>query len=154
MSFPTELVLPDSISCLCLNNFCLEWPLPLSSSPWVNTPNKVDLPASTFPTTATRISKKSANKLFHRKTVICATKTSSLECEKRFSLPEWSKILRIRYCATVPRISFRSRNLTQLHSNVFAKDWSVATAASSSSSKRPFSLPSSDAPIWKRYVII
>lgn len=60
ISFPTELVLPDSISCLCLNSFCLACPLPLSSSACVRTPNSVDFPASTFPTTATRISRKSA----------------------------------------------------------------------------------------------
>lgn len=53
ISFPTELVRPDSISCLCRNNFCLACPLPLSNSPCVSTPRRVDLPASTFPTTAT-----------------------------------------------------------------------------------------------------
>lgn len=53
MSLPTLLVLPDSISCLCLKSFNLASPLPLSSSPWVRTPNSVLLPASTLPTTAT-----------------------------------------------------------------------------------------------------
>lgn len=59
MSFPTELVRPDSISCLCRKSFKRAVPRPLSKSPCVNTPNNVDLPASTFPTTATRISRKS-----------------------------------------------------------------------------------------------
>lgn len=53
ISLPTELVRPLSISCLCRNRRCRAWPRPLSSSPCVRTPNKVDLPASTLPTTAT-----------------------------------------------------------------------------------------------------
>lgn len=53
MSLPTELVRPVSISCLCRNSLCRACPLPLSSSPCVNTPSRVDLPASTLPTTAT-----------------------------------------------------------------------------------------------------
>ena len=53
MSLPTLLVRPLSISCLCLNSFCRAKPLPLSSSPCVNTPSRVLLPASTLPTTAT-----------------------------------------------------------------------------------------------------
>lgn len=53
MSFPTELVLPVSASCLCRNSRLRACPLPLSSSPCVNTPSRVDLPASTLPTTAT-----------------------------------------------------------------------------------------------------
>ena len=52
MSCPTELVRPESASCLCRNSFIRARPLPLSSSPWVNTPSSVDLPASTFPNTA------------------------------------------------------------------------------------------------------
>ncbi len=53
MSLPTLLVRPLSISCLCLKSFCRAKPRPLSSSPWVSTPSRVLLPASTFPTTAT-----------------------------------------------------------------------------------------------------
>lgn len=53
MSLPTELVRPLSISCLCRNRRWRACPRPLSSSPCVSTPNSVDLPASTFPTTAT-----------------------------------------------------------------------------------------------------
>ena len=53
ISFPTLLVLPDSNSCLCRNNFWRARPRPLSRSPCVNTPSKVLFPASTFPTTAT-----------------------------------------------------------------------------------------------------
>ena len=53
MSLPTLLVLPDSISCLWRNNFCLARPRPLSRSPCVKTPSRVLLPASTLPTTAT-----------------------------------------------------------------------------------------------------
>lgn len=52
ISWPTLLVLPDSCSCLWRNSFIRASPRPLSSSPWVNTPSKVDFPASTFPTTA------------------------------------------------------------------------------------------------------
>lgn len=48
------LVRPDSISCLCLNMLVRAPPLPSSSIPCVSTPNNVLLPASTFPTTATR----------------------------------------------------------------------------------------------------
>lgn len=53
ISLPTLLVLPLSISCLCLKSFWRAKPLPLSSSPCVNTPSRVLLPASTLPTTAT-----------------------------------------------------------------------------------------------------
>lgn len=53
ISFPTLLVRPLSISCLCLKSFWRAKPLPLSSSPCVSTPSRVLLPASTFPTTAT-----------------------------------------------------------------------------------------------------
>ena len=52
-----ELVLPVSISCLCRKTFALALPLPLSKTPFVKTPNKVDFPESTFPTVVMRNSK-------------------------------------------------------------------------------------------------
>ncbi len=73
-SMPTLEVRPLSISCLCLNKLTLARPLPSSSCPvdnvheetssqtiqkdipLVRTPNVVDLPLSTFPTTAHRTS--------------------------------------------------------------------------------------------------
>ena len=65
ISLPTEEVRPVSASCLCLNSLWRARPRPLSSSPWVKTPSKVDFPASTFPTTAQRISLKSWNVCEH-----------------------------------------------------------------------------------------
>jgi hypothetical protein len=53
---PTELVLPDSISCLCLNKLSLVLPLPSSRLPRVRQPRVVLFPASTFPAQATRTS--------------------------------------------------------------------------------------------------
>lgn len=50
-------VRPVWISCRCLKRFSLVLPRPLSSSPCVKTPNRVDLPESTLPSTATRKSK-------------------------------------------------------------------------------------------------
>lgn len=50
-------VLPDWISCRCRNRLRRARPRPLSSSPCVRTPNRVDFPESTFPSTATRRSK-------------------------------------------------------------------------------------------------
>jgi hypothetical protein len=49
---PTELVLPVSISCLCLNKPTRARPRPSSKAPRVSTPSVVDFPESTFPTTA------------------------------------------------------------------------------------------------------
>lgn len=50
-------VRPDWISWRCLKRLSRALPRPLSSSPWVSTPSNVDLPESTFPSTATRRSK-------------------------------------------------------------------------------------------------
>lgn len=50
-------VRPVWISWRCLKRLSLALPRPLSSSPCVKTPNKVDFPESTFPSTATRRSK-------------------------------------------------------------------------------------------------
>ena len=50
-------VRPVWISCRCLKRLSLALPRPLSSSPCVKTPNRVDLPESTLPSTATRRSK-------------------------------------------------------------------------------------------------
>lgn len=50
-------VRPVWISCKCLKRLSLALPRPLSSSPCVKTPNRVDLPESTLPKTATRRSK-------------------------------------------------------------------------------------------------
>lgn len=50
-------VRPVWISCKCLKRLSLALPRPLSSSPWVKTPSRVDLPESTLPRTATRRSK-------------------------------------------------------------------------------------------------
>lgn len=50
-------VRPVWISCKCLKRLSLALPRPLSSSPWVKTPNRVDLPESTLPRTATRRSR-------------------------------------------------------------------------------------------------
>lgn len=50
-------VRPVWISCRCLKRLSRVLPRPLSSSPCVKTPNRVDLPASTLPRTATRRSK-------------------------------------------------------------------------------------------------
>lgn len=52
ISWLIQEVLPVWISCRWRNKFSLARPLPLSSSPWVRTPSNVDLPASTFPSTA------------------------------------------------------------------------------------------------------
>ena len=62
LTWPSELnpiiscdildVLPDWISCTCLNRFKRALPLPLSSSPWASTPTSVDFPQSTLPSTA------------------------------------------------------------------------------------------------------
>mmetsp|Transcript_3599 Transcript_3599/g.9340 ORF Transcript_3599/g.9340 Transcript_3599/m.9340 type:complete len:259 (+) Transcript_3599:1144-1920(+) len=49
-----EDVRPDSVSCLCLSTLSRAEPRPLSSAPPTSTPTRVDLPASTLPTTATR----------------------------------------------------------------------------------------------------
>ncbi len=65
ISLPTLLVLPDSISCLWRNSRCLARPRPLSSSPCVNTPSNVLLPASTFPTTAILKSTISHSNYYH-----------------------------------------------------------------------------------------
>jgi hypothetical protein len=56
ISCDMEEVRPLCISCKCLNMFKRALPLPLSRLPCVNTPNKVDLPASALPRTATRTS--------------------------------------------------------------------------------------------------
>ena len=53
LTLPTEEVRPVSISCLCRKSFCRATPRPSSRTPWVKTPNRVDLPASTLPVTAT-----------------------------------------------------------------------------------------------------
>lgn len=50
-------VLPDWISWRCRKRLRRALPRPLSSSPCVRTPNRVDFPESTFPSTATRRSK-------------------------------------------------------------------------------------------------
>ena len=50
-------VRPVWISCRCLKRLSRALPRPLSSSPCVRTPNRVDFPESTFPSTATRRSK-------------------------------------------------------------------------------------------------
>lgn len=50
-------VRPVWISCKCLKRLSLALPRPLSSSPCVKTPNRVDLPESTLPRTATRRSR-------------------------------------------------------------------------------------------------
>lgn len=50
-------VLPVWISWRCLKRLRRARPRPLSSSPCVSTPNSVDFPESTFPSTATRRSK-------------------------------------------------------------------------------------------------
>lgn len=50
-------VLPVWISCRCLNRLRRARPRPLSSSPCVRTPSRVDFPESTFPRTATRRSR-------------------------------------------------------------------------------------------------
>lgn len=50
-------VRPVWISCRCLKRLSLARPRPLSSSPWVRTPRRVDFPESTLPSTATRRSK-------------------------------------------------------------------------------------------------
>lgn len=52
ISWLIQEVLPVWISCKWRNKFSLARPLPLSCSPWVRTPSNVDLPASTFPSTA------------------------------------------------------------------------------------------------------
>ena len=73
ISFPTDDVLPVSISCLWRNNFCLAWPRPLSKQLCVSTPNNVDFPASTLPTTAILTSQKSAsasNRLRSKKSLV------------------------------------------------------------------------------------
>lgn len=64
-------VRPDWISWRCLKRFSLALPRPLSSSPCVKTPNRVDFPESTLPSTATR---KSRN---------CGKKTKNNTNEKR-----------------------------------------------------------------------
>lgn len=50
-------VRPVWISCRCLKRLSRARPRPLSSSPCVRTPSRVDFPESTFPSTATRRSK-------------------------------------------------------------------------------------------------
>ena len=55
-SMPTLDVRPLSISCLWRNNDTRARPRPSSRAPRVRTPNVVDLPLSTFPTTAQRTS--------------------------------------------------------------------------------------------------
>lgn len=45
-------VRPLWTSCKCRNKFKRDFPRPLSISPWVNTPRRVDLPASAQPKTA------------------------------------------------------------------------------------------------------
>ena len=49
-------VLPVWISCRCLKRFNLALPRPLSNSSCVKTPSNVLFPASTFPSTASRMS--------------------------------------------------------------------------------------------------
>ena len=80
ISFPTDDVLPVSISCLWRNNFCLAWPRPLSKQLCVSTPNNVDFPASTLPTTAILTSQKSAsasNRLRIKKSLVSLPPSSS-----------------------------------------------------------------------------
>ena len=80
ISFPTDDVLPVSISCLWRNNFCLAWPRPLSKQLCVSTPNNVDFPASTLPTTAILTSQKSAsasNRLRIKKSLVSFPPSSS-----------------------------------------------------------------------------
>ncbi|TNN37026.1 hypothetical protein EYF80_052814 [Liparis tanakae] len=50
-------VRPVWISCRCLKRLSLARPRPLSSSPCVSTPSRVDFPESTLPSTATRRSR-------------------------------------------------------------------------------------------------
>lgn len=50
-------VRPVWISCRCLKRFSRARPRPLSNSPCVRTPSRVDFPESTFPSTATRRSR-------------------------------------------------------------------------------------------------
>lgn len=52
ISIPMDDDLPVCISCLCVNNYCLAYPSPSSTTDCDNTPIVVDFPASTFPATA------------------------------------------------------------------------------------------------------
>ncbi|CAN8007641.1 unnamed protein product [Ixodes pacificus] len=124
MSLPTLEVRPDSTSCLCRNSFCRARPRPLSSSPWVSTPSRVLLPASTLPTTAT---------LGRPRERFLSEQTAHLTSTKSFSLA----LRRTRYSAASPSPDFRSRSSTQSHSSVEAMLWSVATDAAISSDERP-----------------
>lgn len=105
ISFPTLLVRPDSISCLCRKSFWRANPLPLSSSPCVNTPSKVLLPASTLPTTAT----------LHRKYKVihlsnsCITEWKWCSTRRRSWYGVTTLLHRILVC--LPGFSFKARRL-------------------------------------------
>lgn len=86
ISWLIQEVLPVWISCKWRNRLSLALPRPLSNSPWVSTPSNVDLPASTFPSTANfrSINWRTENKNEFQKLLQCETNRSQCGLDNDF----------------------------------------------------------------------